>query len=193
MMITYFKYNLSILLQPYTGTDPDTGRSKYGKQGIMTTVNYEGAAALFLVASDILDGKTAAQEIRLTIPCVADATITLERVQGQDGQMETFLTVAKNNESLAFKFTTHQIKIKQNNQDVVNVVEAGLGAFVMTIKGYLTGINSSGHLNEFGENLEAIHEECQREKETWLYNASENNQGVQLQMGNYSGYPEPYN
>jgi len=144
--------------------------SVYGKKGIMTTINWDQAAAIYIVANDIINGKRAAQEISMTIPCAGGTSLALERTHGQTGQMETFLSINKNNESITFKFNIIEVQVKENNQMVVKVIEAGLGAFAKILEGYLEGINANAHLDKFGDDLEEYQKSDQQEKEQQLFN-----------------------
>ena len=182
ILISFFKLNLSFLFQPFLETDRN-GRSVYGKRGIVTTVTYEGAAALYIIAHGILFGKVAAQEVVLTIPCAGGASLVFERKPGQNGQMETFLMVTKNNDSIVFKFNTDQYKCIKNNQVVVETIETGLGVFYKILDSYLMATNASGHLNKLGDDLEALQDEWQHMKEQQAHNAAGNNN-----QGNSNGH-----
>ena len=154
----------------------------------MTTITYEGAAALYIVAHEILF-KDASFEVVVTIPCAGGATLILERKPGQNGQLETFLVVTKNNEHIAFKFNTRQYKYLSKGQMVTEVLEMGLGVFYKTLDGYLSGINADGHLNKLGDDLEAFQEEWQHTKEQQSSNAAGSNpQGNTGQFGNNITY-----
>lgn len=161
IMISYFNTNLSFYFAPFKSKDA-TGRSFYDStKKLTTTVNYEGAFALYKTASDIVNGKEATNGAVLTIPCASGASLTLERNPGQNGQMETLFTIFKSYTSISFKFATHQTQVKENGQLVIKTIESGLGMFAKTIEGYLTGINADGHLNKFGDDLEKYQEEKQ--------------------------------
>ena len=129
MNIKFFLTNLSFQLAPFTSKDA-TGRSNYDqKQGIMTTVNFDGAFALYQTANDIVQGKDAAKGANLSIQCAGGVVITLERKLGQNGQMETMFSITKNNTTIPFRFNTHQVQINENGQMVTKTIEVGLGTF----------------------------------------------------------------
>ena len=189
ILISFYKVNLSLLFQPFERIDPRNGRDTYGKRGVMTTITYEGAAALYFVAHDILFGNNPLQEVTLTIQCAGSATLVLERVLGQGDQPETFLVVTKNNETIAFKFNTIESKVRQNGQNMIRVIDAGLIAFYKILIGYLTGINASGHLNKLGDDLEALQDEWQHMTGQQANNpAGNNSQGNVGQLGNNITY-----
>jgi hypothetical protein len=144
----FFGTNFSFNFVPFVSKDA-TGRSTYDQQkGLMTTVNFEGAFAIYKVCNDIIQGKEAAQGCMLPIACAGGASLTIERKPGQNGQMETWFAITKNNITIPFKFNTLQIQVKENGQMATKTVESGLGALVKTLDGYLTGINADRHLDK---------------------------------------------
>lgn len=145
MNIKFYNTNLSFQLYPFIGKDPN-GRSKYDmKNGQQTTVNFEGAYALYQAAKDIIDAKV--QQTSLSVPCNG-ASLVLERKLGMNGQMETVFSISKNNVTIPFKFNTIQQQVNINGQIQSQTIEIGLGAFMKTIEGYLTGINADRHLDK---------------------------------------------
>lgn len=152
MNVKFFNTNLSFQLYPFISKDA-TGKSSYDMQkGQLTTVNFEGASALQMIAKDILDGKIT--ECNLPIPCAAGASINLERKMGPLGTMETIFSITKNGVTIPFKFTTLTIQVKDvNGQFVPKVIEHGLKAFERTIDGYLTGINADRHLDKLTDDF----------------------------------------
>lgn len=144
----FFGTNFSFQLVPFLSKDVN-GRSTYDKQkSAMTTIDYDGAFSIYKAASDIIKGGEAAQGLLLNVPCNAGAAIILERKQGQNGQMETWLLISKNNATIPFKFNTHSYQVKENGQMVTKIIESGLGTLLKTLDGYLTGINADRHLDK---------------------------------------------
>lgn len=155
MNIKFYNTNLSFHLYPFSGKDQN-GRSRYDtKHGQQTTVNFEGAFALYQVCKDIIEGEI--QETNLPIPCIG-GSLTLERKMGMDGMMETIFSISKNNVTIPFKFATIQLQVKENGQVVTKQIEVGLGVFVKTIDGYLTGINAERHLNKLTDDFAKLQE-----------------------------------
>ena len=151
--ISFFNTNLSFRFYPFAGKDQN-GRSNYNmKAGQNTTVNFEGAYALYQVANDIISGKVNATN--LPIPCVGGASLSLERKLAQDGKMETLFTINKNNVSIPFKFATINQQVNENGVIMTRTIESGLGAFMKTIEGYLNGINADRHLNKLTDDYVA--------------------------------------
>lgn len=147
--ISFFNANLSLRFYPFLNKD-SVGRSTYDlKNGQNTTVNFEGAFALYQTAKDIIDGKV--QEVNLQIPCAGGANLQFDRRMEQNGQMETYLTIMKNNVTIAFRFPVIFVQVKENGKNVTKTVESGLGAFMKTVEGYLTGINADRHLDKLTE------------------------------------------
>ena len=153
--IKFYNTNLSLQLYPFSGKD-QSGRSSYdNKNGVMTTVNFEGAFALYQASKDILDGKV--QQTQITIPCNG-ASISLERKLGMNGQMDTVFSITKNNATIPFKFNTLQQQVNNNGQIQSYTMEVGLGTFMKTIEGYLTGINADRHLDKLTEEYAKLQE-----------------------------------
>lgn len=152
----FYNTNLSFQFYPFTGKDQN-GRSTYDtKNGETTTVNFEGAFTLWKAAKDIIDGKVT--ETNLPIPCASGASLKLERKLNPNGQYDTILSISKNNRTIPFKFNVMQQQVKENNQIVTKVIESGLGAVMMTIEGYLTGINADRHLDKLTDDFAKLQE-----------------------------------
>lgn len=147
--ISFFNTKLAFRFFPFMNKDQN-GRSTYDmRHGQNTTVDYEGAAALYLIAKGIIDGNI--QETNLPIPCANGASLAFERKMGMDGRMETIFTITKNNVSIPYKFNTIQCQVKINGQITTKTIESGLQVFVDILNGYLGGINSDRHLDKFTE------------------------------------------
>lgn len=196
MNISFFNTNLSFRFYPYVQKD-QSGRSTYDmKNGINTTVNFEGAYALWDAAKGIIEGRI--NEMNLPIPCAAGAELTLERKLGQNGSMETIFSISKNNMTIPFKFRVSTYQTKENGQVVTRVVECGLGAFMKTIEGYLTGINADRHLDKLTEDFVKLQENNggnnggnnqyqNNGNNSYKKNYNNNNNGYRRQYNNYGG------
>lgn len=173
--VSFFNTNLSFRFYPFISKD-NIGRSTYDmKNGLNTTVNYEGAYALLDVANDIIDGKI--NETNLPIPCAAGASLKLERKLAQDGTMETIFSITKNNITIGFRFNTMTQQTKVNGQLQTKVIESGLGAFAKTIEGYLTGINSDRHLDKLTEDFAKLQENNGNDQQQNGYSSYQSNGG----------------
>jgi hypothetical protein len=149
--IRFYNFNLSFAFTPFASKNPN-GTSQYNSQAsISTTVSYDGAHAIYQIATDIINGKEAAKGVLLIVPCVGGTQLILERKPTMSGQMETIFTISKNGTSIPFRFPTHPYQVKENGQMVTRIVESGLGTFAKTILGYLTGVNADLHLNKMKE------------------------------------------
>ena len=176
MNIKFYNTNLSFQLYPYTGKNQN-GRSTYDtKNGQQTTVSYDGAFALYQMAKDIIAGKLS--EGIITVPCNG-ASITMERKLGLSGP-ETVFSLTKNNVTVPFKFQTIQRQIKENGNVVTQTIECGVGAFMKTVEGYLTGVNADRHLDKMTEEYAKI-------------NGDQPNNNQQNQHQNYNNNKPNYN
>jgi hypothetical protein len=155
--IKFYNMALSFSFHKFLNKD-STGRSTYDNQNsLMTTVNWEGAFAIYQLAKEIYEGKNTSP-CTMVIPCASDASLILERrvipmMNNNIQQMETIFSIKKNNEIIPFKFKTIQVQSMENGQPVTKIIESGLGAFAKTIEGYLTGINADRHLDKITESF----------------------------------------
>lgn len=147
--VSFFNTNLSFKFYPFLSKD-NLGKNSYDKVNYQnTTVNYEGASALELIADLIIDGKI--DEVDLPIPCAAGATLRLTRNLSPKGIMETTFTIEKNGVKIPFVFNTIPVNVKINGQSTVKMLEVGLKSFKSIITGYLDGINADRHLDKLTE------------------------------------------
>lgn len=147
----FFNTNFSINIVPFASKDP-TGKITYDRQGgVGTTINFEAAFTLFEALHGIYNGTKYAKGGIVNLPCTGGATLVLERKVGTTGQMETWLICSKNGKTSSFKFATIMTKEMVNGTMTDVISEAGVGAFGMTIHGYLTGINDGRHLDKLTE------------------------------------------
>lgn len=195
MTIKFYNSNLSFQLYPFSGKDQN-GMSKYDtKHGQQTTVNTEGAYALYKAAEDIINGKI--NETNLSVPCFG-ASLQLERKLSINGQMETVFSITKNNVTIPFRFQTLEQQVKENGQIVTKTVESGLGSFMKTIEGYLTGINAERHLNKLTDEFAKIQESKQPNQNQYRPNNNfkkpfNQNQQYRPKQNNWGGPAQPMN
>ncbi len=114
IMITYFNYNLSFHFYKHIGEDHN-GLPKYDRNSMTASVNYEGAAMLYLTAVSILDGKNSDKEIKATVSCY-NATLIFDYKREPDNQMAAYLVIEKNNDFTPFKFMAHPHQVKNGDQ-----------------------------------------------------------------------------
>lgn len=191
MNVKFFNTNLSFSLYPFISKD-NTGRSNYDlKNGIQTTVNFEGAYALYQSAKDIIDGKI--NDLHMVIPCAAGAEITMDRKLSPAGKMETLFSISKNNVTITFRFQTVEQQTNENGQVVVKIIETGLGAFMKTVEGYLNGINADRHLDKLTEDYAKLQQNQQGGQQGGYNNNNgyRNNGYKKPYQG--GGYKKPYN
>lgn len=184
MNIKFYNTNLGFHLYPFVGKDQN-GRSNYDtKNGQQTTVSYDGAFALYQMCKDIINGKIS--EGIITVPCVG-ASITLERKLGLNGP-ETVFSLTKNNVTIPFRFQTIQQQIKENGSVISKTIESGVGAFMMTVEGYLTGVNADRHLDKMTEEYSQLNggTNGQQNQNQQNNQPQQNNQQRQFRPNNYN-------
>lgn len=189
--VSFFNTSLSLKFYPFLSKD-NVGRSKYDtNNGQTTTVNYEAAYALYQMSKDIIDGKI--QEANLIIPC-AGGQLSFERKMGQGG-METLLSISKNNVVIPFRFQTISQQVKENGQQITKTIEVGLGAFMKTIEGYLTGINADRHLDKLTEEYAKLQEgrNCGQGFQNGGFRQQGGGYPKRQYNGQGGGYKKPYN
>lgn len=182
--IKFFNTNLAFSFYPFTQMGAN-GRSQYDmKNGQITTVDYEKAFVLYRTANDILDGKII--EGSVNIPC-NDATLVLERKM-VNGKPETTFTIIKNHVSIPFVFAVYEQQVKSKDQVIMtNYVEGGLGVFMETLHGYLTGINADRHLDKLTEDFINAQNNPQQQN-----NNTNFNNGFKKNYGNNNYNKKPY-
>jgi len=171
--IKFYKMLLSFNFVPFVSKDT-TGKSTYNPEaGMLTTVNWEGAYALYKTAMDIIENKVVSANI--VVPCNQGTTLTLE---SKDPSNTTFI-ITKNGGSIPFKFATQTRQDKDSGgNSVTTIIQTGLGAFASTLKGYLEGINADRHLDKLTEDYA---------KSQGGQNAGQNNQQTGGWQGNNQG------
>jgi hypothetical protein len=163
IMISFFNANLTFSFAPYMGKNHSGFDQFDTSKSLRTTVNYEMASFLYLVAMSVIDGQYAEQQISAVLQCNNNTTLIFEYKPDQYNQMGGYLTINKNNETISFKFRTHIYRVKENGgQFLTKIIQSGLSAFGKTLDGYLTGINADGHLNKLPEDLENLQNENQQ-------------------------------
>lgn len=162
IMISFFNANLTFSFAPCIGKNHIGFDQLDTKKSLRTTLNYEMASFLYLVATSVIDGKYAEQQISAVLECNNHTTLIFEYKPDQYNQMDSYLTINKNNETTSFKFKTHIYRVKENGQMITKIIQSGLGSFAKTLDGYLTGINADGHLNKIADDLENLQNENQQ-------------------------------
>ena len=195
----FFNTNLCFQLYPFTGRD-NTGRSSYDmKNGLSTTVNFEGAFALYQTAKDIIDGKV--KDTEVNIPCAAGASLMLQCKPGMNGQVDTIFSIMKNNITIPFKFAVIMQNVRNDNGQIeTKCIHTGLGAFMKTVEGYLNGINADRHLDKLTDDyVKSLGDNTKSELNQSSNNNQQNynrNNGGNNYRGNYNNngnYKKPYN
>lgn len=181
-------YNVNLALQFYRSNGKNqNGRNSYDtKNGEITTVNFEGAYALWKACQDIIDEKI--QTINLVIPAGSGATLTLDRKM-VNNVYETTLSIQKNGKTIEFKFNT----IQQQVNGQFKQIESGLGAFQKTIDGYLVEINGSRHLNKLTDEYAKLQEGNNSNQNNNYKNNNYGNNGYQKNYQKNNGYQKNNN
>ena len=152
--VALYMTKLSLRIDPYKENDergfPIYDRSK----GLTTTLDPISAAGLYKFVDKIVNAKAGEKPISLPIPCLAGASLTIERRPASNNEgLETFLVInsTKEGKAFQFKFSIIEYKVMEAGQWVTKVIEAGLAAFMMTIEGYLTCTGVQIHLDKLLE------------------------------------------
>jgi hypothetical protein len=119
-----------------------------------------GAAALYIAANNIINGKDEANGMKLTIDCAHGASLILERRPSSNSdknrQMETFFVITKEDKIIPFKFSTHPCQVEENGQMVTKVIESGLGAFMKIVERYLMDVCVDKYPYQVPENFDEL-------------------------------------
>ena len=152
LTMKFYNTNLSFHFHPALPPYPD-GRHKYDTNNSqITSVNTEGAFALYKAASDIIDEKVS--ELTLEIDGGKDAKLRLQKTNEK-----TTFSIIKNGITVTFTFERIKIQETINGVPQTKEIEIGLGSWMKTIEGYLTGINADRHLDKLTEQYAKLQEE----------------------------------
>ena len=156
MMVWLFNTNLTLGFIPWKESTLG-GFNQYDKtRFVSTTIDYEKASALYQIGKQIIDG-TLTGECQYTIECNKQAKLIFEYKPNQRGQMNSYLTIDKNGERIAFEFCINFYYIKENGKAVMKIMHAGLGVFLHMLEGYLLSIGADRHLNKMtDEEIETL-------------------------------------
>jgi len=144
----------------------------------------KGVALLYKVAVDIFNDESPNKEIEVVLPRNNNTALTFEYKHGQDNQMEAHLTIERDGRIIPFKFLADTFTVKENGQKVTKVIQSCLGAFAMTLEGYLLGIGIDRQLSKLSDEYET----AQDDNEKKAYTAKSNGQGNNYQGGNNGSY-----
>ena len=122
------------------------------------TVHHDGAAFLYQVAMDIIDGKHSETELQAVYRRTDTDAIILENKR-EHSRMVTCLIIKKNGRVNSFEFLPHPYKTNEDGQVVTKFIQSGLIVFAKTLDGYLTGIGADRHLSKLPEDYENSQDE----------------------------------
>ena len=88
---------------------------------------------------------------------------------------DTIFSITKAGNTVPFKFSVTPYQVKENGTMITKYLDSGLGAFVKTIEGYLTGINADRHLNKLTDDFIKIQNQKQQEGAPAQSNAPQQN------------------
>jgi len=171
----------------------ENGLSKFSRDSIFINLSVEDAYTLYAFCKGILDKKITEGE--LSIKSFNGSVMLVQRVQ-VEGVYETLITASETDHSVKFLFATREFKKKENGNEVTERIDSQLGAFVKTIEGYLTGINSERHLNKFTDDYVASLPQAERGQQGFGsgYNPNNNNQWKQsYQQSSSRGQSQGWN
>ena len=152
LTLSFFKNNFSLLMRPSIETSSPNGLDEFNKEGIMTTINYDGASALWLTCRKIIFDSD--ESVVLKLQCANKVTLILEK----KAPGEVYLVVIKNDRTIVFRFTSTVRKVTENGATRTEIIENGLGVFMFTLEGYLQGVNADAHFAKLGEEFEVQQE-----------------------------------
>ena len=180
LKMSFFNANLSFsFCRDFRKNNPGYSQHESMKY-IATTVNYAGAFFLYKSAMSIVDDINSKNEVMAELRR-GNVTLTLEYKPDQHGHMVASLTIDNTKQSITYKFISHPYQVKENERIITKFMQSELGAFAMTICGYLIGVGADRHLSK----LPADYENSQDENQQTSYSTG-NNGGYQ--QGNFGSY-----
>ena len=178
--MTFFNTYLSFNFTPFAGKDQNGSNRFDNQKALTTTVNWEGAFALWKACYEIIFNS--ADTLNVTIPCNQASLILEKKAPG-----EVFVTISKNNETIPFKFSSLSSTKTKDGQQIVEIIETGLGAFMKTINGYLEGVNSARHLDKLTEEFAKLKENA-GQQQPWKNKNFNNNRNNNWRNNNQQGW-----
>ena len=161
MTMSYYRTNyvhLILKLVPYIGVDK-RGLSQYSKNHyISTSLAPDGAELLLTPVRSILNGTAPEKPIEVQIACKSGKSLTFEYKPDpdRDNQISAFMVAKEGNLSIPFRFPIHQHDVWEDGKMVTKVVLSGLGAFALTLDGYIRD-SGAGNLSKLSdEELEKL-------------------------------------
>lgn len=147
--VSFYNNSLSLRFHPFMNKDQN-GRDRYDMNNAeTTTLSYDKVFALYELTKKIVDDKV--QACKLELECNGGKLIF---VYNGGGNVPT-LTIDKNGRQVTFKFDTTKAEVMENGKKETKYLNTGLGVFMKTLDGYLSGINAERHLNKLTENYVA--------------------------------------
>ena len=191
MTITFYNRYLSFRLVPFVSRDQSNRNVYDDTKAITTTVDLDGAFALFNAAKNIIESKDPNLNLRIDVQC-RDAVLTLERSQIQNVTQTTFsITKQATNERIPFTFKTSTMNVTENGTTRTDIVESELGGFAKILEGYLTGINADRHLNKWTDSYVESVSNQQNSQPRPPNNNRYNNRNNYRKNNNYQNYNNP--
>ena len=138
LTLRYFNVNLAFHFSPSLGTKNSLGLEDYcTKTSQSTSINYQGAGALYLAIKKVLVENDYDKQIEVMLKCRNDTLLIFEYKPDGDNQMRAYLTIHKNSKVIPFMFATNEITVTENGERVKKTLQSGLAAFYKIIEGYL--------------------------------------------------------
>ena len=179
LKMSFFNANISFsFCRDFRKNNP--GYSQYDSMKYLaTTVNYAGAFFLYKTAMSIVNGTNYKNEV-VAVLKRGNVALILEYKPNEHSHMVASLTIDNTKQAISYNFSPHSYQVKEDGRIITKILQSELGAFALTIRGYLTGVGADRHL----EKLPADYENTQDENQE-IYYTTENNGHQQGNYGNY--------
>lgn len=143
IVMKFCNTSLSFQFVPFVRKD-EQGKNVFDQlKAQTTTINWDSAFAFYKFGQDIISNQITDGTIQV------NGNNSLLTIEHHSTPHETIFSLSKNGTTIPFKFSTTQATV----QDATGlrkqiIIDSGLGAFIKTMDGYLTGINADRHLNK---------------------------------------------
>ena len=150
------KTYLVLKFVPCIGQD-DMGADEFCKITFQSTaIDCDGAISFYPTVKAALEGPDSKKEIMVSLPCGSNATLTFEYKSEQNGHMGAYLVISKNNQTIPFRFETHQFRVYNSEGKWVTIAtQTGLRSFVKILDDYIKRSRADSQANKLPKDFNA--------------------------------------
>ena len=147
LTMSLYKLNLTLSFAPFLKKENNNHDKYCFKSFQSTSIGYNEAAFFYLVTIPIMEGRAYSKQVEAELSCSNNTRLIFEHKLDND-QMNSYLTIQKNNRTIPFMFPTRAVLVFSDGISDNRPVPTGLSVFAKALNGYLTGIGMDKHLSK---------------------------------------------